>query len=136
MAGATPMKAPLPWTITQNSWQYTTVYDANKTPVCQLDLEDWGVTEGDQDELEAIQAEVATRIISAVNNHMPMMKSLEHCAKLFDTLAQTMDRWATQSQTGGWSTHQVEENIKRANDCRRYAAEIRSAVTSNQSKCK
>lgn len=130
------MKAPLPWTITQNSWQYTTVYDANKTPVCQLDLEDWGVTEGDQDELEAIQAEVATRIISAVNNHMPMMKSLEHCAKLFDTLAQTMDRWATQSQTGGWSTHQVEENIKRANDCRRYAAEIRSAVTSNQSKCK
>jgi len=126
------MKAPLPWTITQNSWQYTTVYDANKTPVCQLDLEDWGVTEGDQDELEAIQAEVATRIISAVNNHIPMMKSLEHCAKLFDTLAQTMDRWATESQTGGWSTHQVDENIKRANDCRRYAAQIRSAVTSKE----
>lgn len=126
------MKAPLPWTMTQNSWQYTTIYDANRSPICQFDLEDWHVTEENQDDLEKVQAKVANLIIASVNNHLPMMKSLEHCAKLFETLAQTMDRWATESQTGGWSTHQVEENIKRANDCRRYAAQIRSAIPSNQ----
>jgi hypothetical protein len=75
-------------------------------------------------------AEYADTIVKAVNNHEPMVKALGHVAELFDTLAQTMDRWATQSQTGGWSTHQVDENIKRANDCRRYAAHIRSALPS------
>lgn len=67
-------------------------------------------------------------ILRAVNNHAPMLKSLEHCVRLFDTLAMTMDRWATDSREGGWSTHQVEENRKRADDCRRYAASIRSAL--------
>lgn len=67
-------------------------------------------------------------IIAAVNNHSPMLKSLEQCAKLFDVLAIKLDRWATESQTGGWSTHQVTENLKTAADCRRYAATIRSAL--------
>lgn len=70
----------------------------------------------------------ATLIIEAVNNHAPMLKTLEHCAKLFDVLADRCDRWANESRSGGWSTHQVEDNIKTANDCRRYAATIRSAV--------
>lgn len=66
-------------------------------------------------------------IVTAVNNHAQMIKSLELCATLFDGLAVKLDRWATQSQTGGWSTHQVDENIKTAADCRRYAATIRRA---------
>src|SRR6185312_6233219 len=61
-------------------------------------------------------------IVTAVNNHAPMVKSLAHCAQLFDTLAKTLDRWANDSRTGGWSTHQVQENIQRADDCRRYAS--------------
>lgn len=80
------------------------------------------------DELKERAVADAALIVTAVNNHAPMVKSLEHCAQLFDTLAQTIDRWATQSQTGGWSTHQIDENMKRANDCRRYAAQIRSAL--------
>lgn len=76
----------------------------------------------------AIQEANAALIVEAVNNHTPMIASLTHCAKLFDTLAQTMDRWATESREGGWSTHQVEDNRKRADDCRRYAAHIRSAL--------
>ena len=70
----------------------------------------------------------AALIVAAVNNHAPMLKSLEHCAQLFDTLANKMDRWATESLNGGWSTHQVDENRKAADDCRRYAASIRSAL--------
>lgn len=58
---------PLPWSITANSWQYTTIYDANGTPICRLDLEDWGVTESNQDALETLQAKVAHLIVSAVN---------------------------------------------------------------------
>jgi hypothetical protein len=128
LAGAAIMKAPLPWTLTQNSWQYTTIYDANKSPVCQLDLEDWHVTEANQDELETVQASVATLIITAANNHAPVLKTLEHCAALFDTLAVKLDRWATESRSGGWSTHQVDENRKTADDCRRYAGHIRAAI--------
>lgn len=81
------------------------------------------------DELKQRAVADAAFICKAVNNHAPMVKSLELCAQLFDTLAQTMDRWATQSQVGGWSTHQVDENMKRANDCRRYAAQTRLALS-------
>lgn len=73
----------------------------------------------------------AVMIVTAVNSHAPMLKSLEQSAKLFDVLAQTMDRWATESREGGWSTHQVADNRKRADDCRRYAAHIRAALTSS-----
>jgi hypothetical protein len=68
------------------------------------------------------------RHAAAINNHAPMLKSLEHCAGLFDTLANKLDRWATESRQDGWSTHQVEENRRTADDCRRYAASIRSAL--------
>jgi hypothetical protein len=76
----------------------------------------------------------ASLIVAAVNNHAPMLSSLESCAKLFDTLAIKLDRWATESRMGGWSTHQVDENIKTAADCRRYAAQIRSALPNGESK--
>lgn len=59
--------APLPWKFTANSWQYTTIYDANGDVICRLDLEDWCVTEENQDDLEKVQAKVAALIIEAVN---------------------------------------------------------------------
>jgi hypothetical protein len=77
---------------------------------------------------QAPSDEDADFIIAAVNNHESMLRSLEQCAKLFDVLASTMERWATESREGGWSTHQVSENRVRAADCRRYAATIRSAI--------
>ncbi len=51
--------APSPWTVTSNSWQFTTIYDADGYPVARLDLEDWGVTEEGQEDLEKLQAKVA-----------------------------------------------------------------------------
>jgi hypothetical protein len=65
--GSQKRECPTPWKFVQNSWQYTTIYDANGNHVCQLDLEDWGVTEENQDELEKAQEIVAHRIIDAVN---------------------------------------------------------------------
>lgn len=56
---------PGPWTHKGNSWQYTTVYDANNRAVCLLDLEDWGVTEDNQADLERQQEEVARLIAAA-----------------------------------------------------------------------
>jgi hypothetical protein len=63
----TKKDAPLPWTVTANSWQYTTIYDGNGDVVCRLDLEDWGVTEDNQDALETLQAKVAKLIVEAAN---------------------------------------------------------------------
>jgi hypothetical protein len=60
-------EAPLPWKMTANSWQYTTIYDANGDVICRLDLEDWGVNEDNQDALESVQAKVAALIVEAVN---------------------------------------------------------------------
>jgi hypothetical protein len=60
-------EAPLPWTFTANSWQYTTIYDGNGDAICRLDLEDLGVTEDNQDTLEKVQAKIAALIVAAVN---------------------------------------------------------------------
>lgn len=44
-----------------------------------------------------------------------------------NTLADRLDRWATESKSGGWSTHQVQANTHAADECRRMAARLRSA---------
>lgn len=57
----------LPCRYVANSWQYTTIYDADNVPLCRFDLEDWDVTEENQDELERKQAELAELIVSFLN---------------------------------------------------------------------
>jgi hypothetical protein len=42
--------------------------------------------------------------------------------------ARVLDEWAVQSQNGGWSTHQVEGNLRVANDCRREADCIQRVI--------
>lgn len=79
-------QAPLPWTLTQNSWQYTTIYDAEGNHVCRLDLEDWSVTEENQDELEKVQTQIASRIVKAVNNHDTLVRALVLARKRIEYL--------------------------------------------------
>ena len=57
-----------------------------------------------------------------------MKRELLITATFLEGLADTLDTWARQSRSGGWSTHQVEPNMTRANDCRRRAAEIRAEL--------
>jgi hypothetical protein len=54
-----------PWSMVANSRQYTTIYDCNDGTICRLDLEDWGVTEENQSELEKDQADFARLIVAA-----------------------------------------------------------------------
>lgn len=63
--------APRPWTIVNNSWQYTTIYDGSGAVVCTLDLEDWHVSESTQDALERVQKLVAELIVHSVNSAKP-----------------------------------------------------------------
>lgn len=47
-------------------------------------------------------------------------------ARLFlESMADHLDKWAQESKDGGWSTHQVSQNISAANDCRRIAATLK-----------
>ncbi len=39
-----------------------------------------------------------------------------------NNLADRLDKWASETQRGGWSTHHVQENLNAANECRREAA--------------
>lgn len=65
-------------------------------------------------------------MIAAVNSGLYV--SAIGSAEFLDKLANTLDGWAKQSRTGGWSTNHVEANIQAANDCRRRAAEIRIVI--------
>lgn len=49
-------------------------------------------------------------------------------AAYLSTVADQLDKWAHESKTGGWSTHQVVPNIALANSCRRMAARLRGAI--------
>ena len=57
----------LPCKSVANSWQYTTIYDADGKILCRLDLEDWDVTEENQDALEKEQADLAALIVEGLN---------------------------------------------------------------------
>lgn len=57
---------------------------------------------------------------------------LEDDAQFLDVMANTLDDWAEESKYGGWSTHQVNTNIARANECRRMAAHIRRVINEDK----
>lgn len=59
--------------------------------------------------------EDAERILALRDSHTELIAELE-------AAADQCDRWAKQSQSGGWSTHQVEANTKLADRLRRVAA--------------
>jgi hypothetical protein len=71
------------WSVVANSWQYTTIYAADGTPICRLDLEDWGVTEDNQSALETEQAKCAHLIAAAPD----LAKALAECEAYFDDRA-------------------------------------------------
>ena len=58
--------SPRPWKAVANSWQYTTICDANGNEVCRLDLERFDdLNEDNQSEYEAIQQADAALIVKA-----------------------------------------------------------------------
>lgn len=67
----------LPWKYVGNSWQYTTIYDGNNKVVATMDLEDWDVTEDNQEELEKGQQKCAEFIVRACNSHDELVHYVE-----------------------------------------------------------
>lgn len=63
-----------------------------------------------------------------VRTILSLLEGAKQDAAFMDRLANTLDEWAVQSRSGGWSTHQVDANAKEANECRRRAAQIRAAI--------
>lgn len=51
--------------------------------------------------------------------------TLIEAADFLDAVANKLDRWARDSVSGGWSTHQVKPNREMADECRRTAAQCR-----------
>lgn len=49
-------------------------------------------------------------------------------ASHMERLADTLDAWAEQSRSCGWSTHQVSANLDEANALRRRASQARAAI--------
>jgi len=65
---------------------------------------------------------LAERNSSVINEHILFL----------DQLADTLDRWANQSRSGMWSTHQVRANREEANNVRRQAAMLRKAIQEHE----
>lgn len=72
--------SPRPWKAVENSWQYTTIYDANGNEVCRLNLERFaGLSEDTQEHYEAIQrADVELILQAAVLTPQGGGKSCAH----------------------------------------------------------
>lgn len=109
------------WYFVENSWQYTTVYDADRVPICRLDLEDWGVTEDNQERLEGLQTSYAQLIaqawtIPALRAATPDPARLELLADWFDRLDDDL----------GLSETDVQD------DLRAWAGNIRAALALGQ----
>jgi hypothetical protein len=99
---------PKPWKAVANSWQHTTIYDANGKTVCTLDLEDWDVTEENQDELENQQAEVAA-ILSAAPEVLDALKVLKEYVS--ESLLPMIAKYGAKSGEAPWAADIVALNI-------------------------
>lgn len=56
-------------------------------------------------------------------------RAVRDAAEYLMDLADILDSWAEHSLKGGWSTHQVSANEEWANNCRRKAGKLRSALS-------
>lgn len=50
------------------------------------------------------------------------MVEIDDAIDFLNRAADQLDRWAMESRTGGWSTHQVTANRRWADECRRQAS--------------
>jgi len=51
-----------------------------------------------------------------------LRSAVETAVESHIAMANQLDKWAVESREGGWSTHQVDPMIAKANELRRIAA--------------
>jgi hypothetical protein len=68
--------SPGPWKAIENSWQYTTIYDAHDREICRLDLERFeDLNEETQDKYESIQRADAAAIVRACDHDAALRRA-------------------------------------------------------------
>jgi hypothetical protein len=75
-----------------------------------------------------IPAANADLIVRAVNSHAAMLAELVDVAASLELHAELLDRWAAESRSGGWSTHQVDAQRQKADTFRKQAAQVRRTI--------
>ena len=80
--------SPGPWKAIENSWQYTTIYDAHDHEICRLDLERFeDLNEETQDKYEAIQRADAAAIVRACDHLAALRRAKAEGIRMVETYA-------------------------------------------------
>lgn len=69
-----------------------------------------------------------SRMIARETRPDDLLKEARALLAATDEAADTCDRWAEESRSGGWSTHQVKANRELADTLRRKGAKLRAAL--------
>ncbi|MGY3609895.1 MULTISPECIES: hypothetical protein [unclassified Bradyrhizobium] len=118
-----PESSPGPWRVTEGeNGLIVRATDSTGKPIASMWLN------GDDPKANA------DLICRAVNSHPELVRALEETAKRWDGTADQLERWANESLSGGWSTHQVEANRAEAEYCRANARNARRALLSSRSR--
>jgi len=72
----TPAHTPLPLSCTHNSWERSTIYDAEGYEVCTIAIS-WEADEDTQEHFEALKDAKAAFIVRACNSHYQLVSALE-----------------------------------------------------------
>jgi hypothetical protein len=73
-----------------------------------------------------VEVEAARSVVRALLAARPTPTD-EKALKVIRDTADQLDRWANESRSGGWSTHQVDPMRRKADELRRFAALAREA---------
>lgn len=61
-----------------------------------------------------------------------LVEPLRKAIALLDSEAALLEAWAAESRAGGWSTHQADPQIRRADALRHEAVRLRAAITKSE----
>ncbi len=112
--------SPRPWKAVENSWQYTTIYDAHDHEICRLDLERFeDLNEETQDKYEAIQRADAAAIVRACD-HLAALRRAK--ADTWMEAAKVCNEWHKIDRTHIKTVADMAEELGRRFDAR--AAQI------------
>ena len=99
--------SPRPWKAVENSWQYTTIYDAHDREICRLDLERFeDLNEETQDKYEAIQRADVAAIVLACDHDAALRRAKAEGMRMASKMA---DEYGAEE----WSNTCVQDGMAR-----------------------
>ena len=93
--------SPGPWKAIENSWQYTTIYDAHDREICRLDLERFeDLNEETQDKYESIQRADAAAIVRACDHDAALRRAKAEGLEQVSELKKALELYRDASYQG------------------------------------